>query len=300
MSRTDLAEALRASGARSYHPVMGGTCPECGGSSREPIAPGYWQCTSVIREPAVTVVTDLATGGPRPITTVGERICRAQYQEGAMNVEAVCRCGTFAVGLCAECREPVCGIHSSMIDDRRLCDGHASAARAAIREKAEAEAAAEASAREAALARDEAVRQQRVQAARARVAALPEASFADLVEYIRTGRSGADGRQPGRDFRFAAVDARTLGKAMRQGRRKSGIHPTRLGDLSSQPSGWGIRVGAGGGGHFVTRFGTVHTVPAGPPLRVGPALSPDVMVSVEWVEAAATPFLMMETSPSPD
>lgn len=279
---------------------MGGTCPECGGTSREPIAPGYWQCTSVIHEPAVTVVADPATGGPRPITTVVERICRAQYQEGAVKSEAVCRCGTFAIGLCAECREPVCGIHSSMIDDRRLCDIHASAARAVIREKAEAEAAAKTKEREAALARDEAIRQQQVQAARARVAALPEASFADLVEYIRTGRFGVNGRLPGRDFRFAAVDARTLGKAMCRGRRRSRTHPTRLGDLSSQPSGWGIRVGAGAGGYFVTRFGAVYTVPAGPPWRVGPALSQDAMVPVEWVEAAATPFLMMETSPRPD
>lgn len=47
-------------------------------------------------------------------------------------VEA-CECGTFAVGRCAECREPVCGRHSAMHDEQLLCREHAAEAWAGMR-----------------------------------------------------------------------------------------------------------------------------------------------------------------------
>jgi hypothetical protein len=51
-----------------------------------------------------------------------------------------CACGTFAIGLCPECEAPVCGIHSIMLNDRRLClDCKARADAAASRRHREAE-----------------------------------------------------------------------------------------------------------------------------------------------------------------
>ena len=35
-----------------------------------------------------------------------------------------CQCGTYAVGRCAECNEPICGVHSGMIDNELLCGVH--------------------------------------------------------------------------------------------------------------------------------------------------------------------------------
>lgn len=35
-----------------------------------------------------------------------------------------CHCGTFAVGRCNECRNLVCGDHSALVDDYRVCDHH--------------------------------------------------------------------------------------------------------------------------------------------------------------------------------
>lgn len=41
-----------------------------------------------------------------------------------MSSHETCACGTFAIGLCADCATPVCGTHSALIEDRRLCDVH--------------------------------------------------------------------------------------------------------------------------------------------------------------------------------
>lgn len=42
----------------------------------------------------------------------------------------VCSCGTFAIGLCTECRQAVCDDHSALWGNRRLCSQHYSAAAA--------------------------------------------------------------------------------------------------------------------------------------------------------------------------
>jgi hypothetical protein len=119
-------------------------CPVCGGSEREQLAPGLWRCTSqrtVITEHGGPGLTNPAAG-PGVIRREHVVPCGTEYQEGGgpgiVGVE--CRCGTFAIGRCSECREPVCGIHSTLIEDRRVCSEHAEQKR---RIAAEATAAAE-------------------------------------------------------------------------------------------------------------------------------------------------------------
>jgi len=62
--------------------------------------------------------------------------CGHLWQEAApsgVGDTPVCHeCGTFAVGRCPECGLAVCGVHSWLINDKRLCRAHAVAARKAI------------------------------------------------------------------------------------------------------------------------------------------------------------------------
>lgn len=101
-------------------------CPECGGSDREPIAPGLWRCTSrrietVLRE-GPGFGHPNPSRGPPVIPAQRSVTCGAEYQEGApTTAELACGCGTFAIGRCAECGDPVCGTHSAVADGRRLC-----------------------------------------------------------------------------------------------------------------------------------------------------------------------------------
>ena len=39
----------------------------------------------------------------------------------------LCACSTFAIGVCGECGKPVCGKHSAISGDLRLCDAHLAA-----------------------------------------------------------------------------------------------------------------------------------------------------------------------------
>ena len=57
-------------------------------------------------------------------------VCGAEYQEGGPGLYSECACGTFAIGRCAECGEPVCGTHSAMAGAVRLCDADLAAQRA--------------------------------------------------------------------------------------------------------------------------------------------------------------------------
>ena len=116
-------------------------CPTCGGSDRVLVAPGYWECRSLVEEHRPGLVPD-GMGGTRPITDVVRRPCGLRYHE-AIGGGSTLLCdwdqGTFAIGLCADCGKPVCGDHSRLYQDRRLCirDVHA-------REEAAALAAVEA------------------------------------------------------------------------------------------------------------------------------------------------------------
>lgn len=101
-------------------------CPSCGGSDRVPVAPGYWECRSLVAEHRLGRVPDLGSsmGATMPVDDVIRRPCGLRYHE-ATGGEPTLLCewdqGTFAIGLCADCGKPVCGDHSRLYQDRRLC-----------------------------------------------------------------------------------------------------------------------------------------------------------------------------------
>lgn len=111
-----------------------GACPRCAGDRREPLAPNLYRCTSgALTEIVETlhVGFEFPWGGGQPIyerrVRQDREQCGNEYQEGVPMLENIptCDCGTFAVGVCIEDREPVCGSHSNLTDDgKRRCDTH--------------------------------------------------------------------------------------------------------------------------------------------------------------------------------
>ncbi len=95
-------------------------CPRCGGISREPIAPGYWRCLSLVTVAGPGPGLTNPTGGPLHIAATN--LCGCEYQDGPGPTADTCHCGTFAIGFCHTCHTAVCGTHSTMSQDsRRLC-----------------------------------------------------------------------------------------------------------------------------------------------------------------------------------
>ncbi len=91
---------------------------------REPIALGYWRfVTSTLTEKTTWVPDHI--GGRRPLTESVPTVCQAEYQEGDGSGTALCECSTFAIGICARCKAPVCGMHSRLTVEGRLCNQHA-------------------------------------------------------------------------------------------------------------------------------------------------------------------------------
>ncbi len=71
------------------------------------LAPGYWRCASE--------ADDVAPGAE----------CGCTYQDRAEPQSSPsCYCGTFAIGTCTDCGMLVCGDHSALLGDRRLCTEH--------------------------------------------------------------------------------------------------------------------------------------------------------------------------------
>lgn len=90
------------------------SCPQCGGSARDEIAPGFWRCRSMVQ------VSD--PHDPHARQGYVDRVCGAEYQEGPPpDQDAICGCRTFAIGYCADCAVPVCGVHSGLLDGVRVC-----------------------------------------------------------------------------------------------------------------------------------------------------------------------------------
>ena len=101
-------------------------CPACGGTRSAPIAPGYVECTSIVVDRAFTgPLPDEGPPGPDYLDTA--RHCGRRYHVsqpiGAGPVVS-CACGTFAIGLCVECGNAVCGDHSVFDQGRRVCAYH--------------------------------------------------------------------------------------------------------------------------------------------------------------------------------
>jgi hypothetical protein len=85
------------------------------------LGPGLWRCTSIVVE---------RSGGPGlrdprlgPAAIVSEHVCGTEYQEYELSAPQglQCQCGTFSIGRCVSCQVLVCGIHSAMSDNRRVC-----------------------------------------------------------------------------------------------------------------------------------------------------------------------------------
>ena len=89
-------------------------CPRCGGEDRKLVAPGYFECTSLM--PVMQGLT------PAGVPVPGSASCGHRYQEGApVSATGTCTCRTFAIGTCGQCGRPICGDHSRLADDERVC-----------------------------------------------------------------------------------------------------------------------------------------------------------------------------------
>ncbi len=88
------------------------TCPNprCGGREFRLIAPGYVECTSIIKE-----YFD-AGGGQAGMAT---RTCRTRYSTGtpAWGFGVCSDCTTGAVRTCHDCHAPLCGDHSTYVNE---------------------------------------------------------------------------------------------------------------------------------------------------------------------------------------
>ena len=101
-------------------------CPSCGGTSRRPIAPGYWECTTVIDDPAFPR-SAWDDSDPWRAATHPKRPCSNRYQEGTSVPTEPCRCGIYSIGRCESCNDPVCGDHGRLYADALRCEGCARA-----------------------------------------------------------------------------------------------------------------------------------------------------------------------------
>jgi hypothetical protein len=116
-----------------------------------PIAPSFFECRTVIHDTDVTLGPDPAyppsMGVTAPQFHPVDRVCGTRYHEATDGPRGgatpVCACGTFAVGVCAECGAPVCGECSSRRNQRRLCPVHTAASDREQRRVADDAAAAE-------------------------------------------------------------------------------------------------------------------------------------------------------------
>ena len=80
-----------------------------------------------------------------PVTVTRERVCGNDYQDGPpTDTSLSCECGYFAVGRCKECARPICGVHSTLLADRLLCQHHLLVAEAAAAQAAALSARVEA------------------------------------------------------------------------------------------------------------------------------------------------------------
>lgn len=101
------------------------TCPACGGHSHKAIAPNYYECANLIDVPTTVLQPSRAMppylGVMEPVTFMTQRVCGTRYQIGGGMVTPKCNCSTFSIGSCSACDKPVCGDHSILLGERRLC-----------------------------------------------------------------------------------------------------------------------------------------------------------------------------------
>lgn len=108
-------------------------CSQCGSTDARLIAANYAECVGTILERVL--VGHRPVPGPNPLnpgtqTVVGlapiykmhSRSCGVRHHVGmAVDGWPACACGTFAIGRCQRCHEPVCGDDSERVSASRLC-----------------------------------------------------------------------------------------------------------------------------------------------------------------------------------
>lgn len=102
-------------------------CPTCGGTERLPLATGYWRCRSQVIDTYTAMApapgTPPALGIMAPVVQHVVRECGVEYHDFSQVDDdmLLCSCGTGAIGRCANDQRLVCGFHSDLRNDRRLC-----------------------------------------------------------------------------------------------------------------------------------------------------------------------------------
>jgi hypothetical protein len=106
-------------------------CWTCGHSETRPIAPLYVECQGFTEQRVIAGQTQIGVqlnGAPviAPVYRTERIACRQRRHEVAMALMMSetwpsCACGTFAIGFCAGCRQPVCGDDSTRAGKLRVC-----------------------------------------------------------------------------------------------------------------------------------------------------------------------------------
>ena len=99
--------------------TCGVTCPQCQGTAHRLIVPNYLECTSVVMRSAIAPV---GPGGSF-VGVSQPAVCGKRFHSSSSATPGlpVCPCGTYSIGVCAECGGRVCGDHSGLVEGRRLC-----------------------------------------------------------------------------------------------------------------------------------------------------------------------------------
>jgi hypothetical protein len=123
------------------------SCPTCAGVNRRPIAPNYFECTSLVNiemhgvEPSRSIPPHL--GIVEPVTFVVTQPCGVRYHEGPAPLTPPCRCSTYSIGTCTRCKRPVCGDCSRLREQERWCTDCEDAERERCADEARVREAAE-------------------------------------------------------------------------------------------------------------------------------------------------------------
>jgi hypothetical protein len=108
-------------------------CPSCGSTAFRQVAPNWVECSATRQRQILLGYRPIFERGrfpqvigETPIYGVETVRCRVRHhhivQAGSQGGPwPMCECGTFAIGLCGECENWVCGDDSIRRDARRLC-----------------------------------------------------------------------------------------------------------------------------------------------------------------------------------
>lgn len=251
---------------------MGQGCPRCGGRERRLISPGFWECTTQSAHTVTTVIPDpFNPPYPRPVHQTVTQACGNRYHEaerGARTTDRLetCACETFAIGRCSDCATPICGDHSALVDDLRLCTVDARTRTRSAADAATAQAAQELAARQ------EAEQQARDNEA-VRIAALPAATKKQVHQFL-TWTGGSQHPDYGHVYRLPSLPARDFARAIRRAKKARGLPPRARARRSwwLPVRGWAVTGGWATSsdvpGWLVSRYGGLYRVSSERPYRV--------------------------------